>query len=257
MKGNKVVFPGLPEIWQAFVRLLGDGKTYAKIGTTMLHVLEALAVSAVIGIAAGLAEGISGWIHSFFKPLMILIRSMPMIVLVILIMSLISYRSVPVVAAGMVLIPMFSEAACEGCRSLDPELIDVYRMNGGLSVRVFRYVYIPMISAFLKQAFVNAAGMGIKVVVSAEYLVQTRDSLGKAVYSSSYFSDYAEVYAYAFIMILLVLLLTELPERILCAGGRNKNGGKALFTCLSRPPASQKEDNTTVPGHGMHEKNRK
>ena len=41
--------------------------------------------------------------------------------------------------------------------------------------------------------------------------MQTRDSLGKAVYSSVYFNEYAEVYAYALIMVALVLLLSEAP----------------------------------------------
>ena len=215
LKGNQVVFPGLPEIGQALFNLLGNSSTWHKIGTTMLHVTEALLISAGIGILAGLAEGLSEWVHSFFRPILVLIRSMPMIILVILIMSLLNYRSVPVTAACLVLIPLFSEAVYEGCHALPPELIDVYRMNGGFSVQVALHVYLPMISGYLKQAFINAAGMGLKVAVSAEYLVQTRDSLGKAVYSSAYFSEYAEIWAYALIMILLVLLITEIPGMIL------------------------------------------
>ena len=174
-------------------------------------------------ILAGLAEGISEWVHSFFRPLMILIRSMPMIVLVILIMSVMKYRYVPVTSACMILIPVFSEAVYEGCRSLDQELIDVYRMNGGFGFRVAAQVYIPLIAGYLRQAFTNAAGMGLKVAVSAEYLVQTNNSLGKAVYSSAYFSDYAEIYAYAVIMIVLVLSITEIPLKIVRAGSRKGN----------------------------------
>ena len=56
--------------------------------------------------------------------------------------------------------------------------------------------------------------MGIRLAVSTEYLVQTRDSLGKAIYSSSYFNEYQDIYAYALIMILLVLLLSEAPRQI-------------------------------------------
>ena len=41
--------------------------------------------------------------------------------------------------------------------------------------------------------------------------MQTRSSLGKAIYSSSYFNEYEDIYAYALIMILLVLLVSELP----------------------------------------------
>ena len=220
LKGNRVVFPGLPEIGQAFFRLLADGGTWQKIGVTMLHVAEALVISAVLGILTGLAEGISGWLHSFFRPFMILIRSIPMIVLVIMIMSMISYQAVPVTASSLILLPLFSEAVYEGCRSLDSELIDVYRMNGGFSMQVAVHVYIPMISGYLKQAFINAAGMGLKVTVSAEYLVQIRNSLGKAIYTSGYFSEYAEIYAYAIIMILLVLAITGIPGLILNKGTR-------------------------------------
>ena len=57
--------------------------------------------------------------------------------------------------------------------------------------------------------------MGLKLAVSTEYLVQTRDSLGKAIYTSSYFNEYQDIYAYALIMILLVLLVSELPLRLL------------------------------------------
>lgn len=211
LKGNRIVFPGLSEIVKAFFSLLSDGKTYLKIGTTLLHVIEALLISGGIGIILGLAEGSSRWFYSFLRPLMVLLRSIPMIVLVVLIMSMISYRAVPVTTVCMILIPVFSEAVYEGCRSIDPELIDVYKMNGGFSFQVAVRVYLPLISGYLKQAWANAAGMGIKVAVTAEYLVQTKDSLGKAVFSSSYFSEYAEIYAYAIIMILLVLLITELP----------------------------------------------
>ena len=225
LRGNRVVFPGLPEIGQALFRLLGTSSTYQKIGITLLHVIEALFISAGIGILAGLAEGISEWIHSFFRPLMILIRSIPMIVLVILIMSIQNYRSVPVTAACMILIPMLSEAVYEGCRSLDTEMIDVYRMNGGFGFQVAMHVYLPMIAGYLKQAFANAAGMGLKVAVSAEYLVQARDSLGKAVYSSAYFSEYAEIYAYALIMILLVLLITDIPEILFRLKQKHKENG--------------------------------
>ena len=51
-----------------------------------------------------------------------------------------------------------------------------------------------------------------------EYLVQSKDSLGKAIYSSSYFNEYQDIYAYALIMILLVLLVGSLP--VLLSGKR-------------------------------------
>ena len=93
----------------------------------------------------------------------------------------------------------------------DPELIDVYRLNSGFTARILLRVYLPLMAGYLKQAYINAAGMGLKLVVSTEYLVQTRDSLGKAINSSSYFNEYQDIYAYALIMIVLILAVSELP----------------------------------------------
>ena len=217
---NSVVFPSLQEIGNSFVRLLSQRETYTAAGISLLHLLEALAWAMLFGILAGTVEGLSNLFRSALKPVMIMIRSLPMIILVILTMTILPYSRVPVAAGTVVLIPMISEAVSEGFRSIDPEFIDVYRINGRFGCRVFFQVYIPLVSGYLKEAFFNAAGMGLKIVVSAEYLVQTRNSLGKAVYSSAYFLDYADIYAYALIMIFMVVMITGLPMLVFSA--RNK-----------------------------------
>ena len=145
---------------------------------------------------------------------MITLRSLPMIVLVILIMELAKYSLVPLIATSLVLIPILSEAVCEGLLSIEPELLDVYRMNSSLNLRVLGNVHLPLMAGYLKQSWVNAVGMGLKVAVTTEYLVQSRNSLGKAVFSSLFNSEYAEIYAWALIMILLILVLTGIPPLI-------------------------------------------
>lgn len=211
IKGDVLVFPSVLSILRAFFSLLLTRKTYSLILTTLIHLFVSLLFSSLIGIAIGVAEGLSDSFRRFLKPLMILLRSIPMIVLVVIIMVLTKYSRVPYIAASLVLVPLISEAAAEGCRRIDRELIDVYRLNSDFSPRVLFLVYLPLMAGYLSQAYINAVGMGIKIIVTTEYLVQTKNSLGKAVFSSSYFNDYEEIYAYALIMIGLVLLLSEIP----------------------------------------------
>ena len=213
-RNDSLVFPGLDEILRAFFRLLTQGKTYERIGTTLLHLLQSLLISFVAGVSVGMAEGLSDWARQILKPLMILFRSLPMIVLTVVLMVLLRYERVPVMSSVLILIPLFSEAACEGCRRTEPELIDVYRLNSAINPTIIRQVYLPSMSGYLKQAFENAAGMGMKVVVSAEYLVQSRNSMGKVIFSAGYFNEYAEIYAYALMMVLLVVSVSVLPGGI-------------------------------------------
>ncbi len=215
LKGNDLVFPGVTEILRAFLRLLGEAKTWQRIGVTMAHVLSALAVSTAIGVGVGVLQGLCGFVRRLLQPLMSFLRAIPMVVLIFIVMVLMDYDYVPVVASSLILIPMIAEAACEGCLRIDRELIDVYRMSGGFSLTVLWRVYLPLMAGYLRQAYVNAVGMGVKLAVSTEYLVQTNNSLGRAVTDSTYFLEYQDVYAYALIMILLVLLLSELPLAIL------------------------------------------
>ncbi|MCR5296584.1 MAG: ABC transporter permease subunit [Clostridiales bacterium] len=212
LKGDRLVFPDAGEIGRTFLRLLGEGRTWTLIGTTMLHWSVSLAAAFAAGILAGLAEGLIPGAHSLLKPLMMMLRSLPMIVLVIMIMVLAKYRYVPLIASAMAVFPLISEGVYEGIVHIEPELIDVYRINSSFTPRVLFRVYLPLISGYMKAAFINAAGMGLKVTVTSEYLVQTRESLGKAVFTSSYFNEYAEIYAYALIMVLLIVLVTGIPE---------------------------------------------
>lgn len=208
IKGNELVFPGIVPIIKRFFQLLIQGKTYQLIGTTFLHLAEALVLSSFIGIAIGTAEGFSPFLRCALKPVLVALRSIPMILLVIMIMVLTHYDQVPITATSLVLIPIISEAVAEGIRNIDPELTDVYKMNSRFTIRVFFSVHLPLIAGYLRQSYANAIGMGLKVAVTSEYLVQAKHSLGKAVYSSFYFSEYQDIYAYALIMIMLVIVAT-------------------------------------------------
>lgn len=211
LKGDALVFPGVDEILRAFLRLMGERKTYALIWTTMKHLIASMAVSTVIGIALGMGMGLLPFLRRMMQPLMIFLRSLPMVILIVIMMVIADYGHVPVLASSVVLIPMIAEAACEGCVRIDRELIDVYRMNAGFGWRVLIRVYLPLMAGYLRQAWVNAVGMGVKLAVSTEYLVQTKNSLGKAVHTSGYFNEYQDIYAYALVMILLVLAVSEGP----------------------------------------------
>ena len=218
LRGDSLVFPGVPEILRAFFHLLAEARTWRLIATTLAHLLQALALSSLIGIPLGMAEGAAGFLYRLLRPLMIFLRSVPMIVMVIIIMVMTKYEHVPLAAATLLLIPLISEAVCEGVRRIEPELLDVYRLNSSFNLYVLLRVYLPLTAGYLKQAYISAVGMGIRIVVSTEYLVQSKDSLGKAIYSSSYFNEYQDIYAYALIMILLVLLVGSLP--VLLSGKR-------------------------------------
>ncbi len=215
IKGSSLVFPDILSILKTFFKLLLLPSTWLYILTTLKHLLTALLVSALAAFPLGLLEGRFLKVQKFLAPLMTFLRSVPMIVLIVIIMVLVNYDFVPYITAALVLVPVISEAICEGIKSIDPELIDVYRLNSSFTPQIFMSVYLPLISGYVKQAFTVAAGLGIRIIVTAEYFVQCRNSLGKAVYQSSYFNEFEEIYAWALIMVFLILLVNTIPALFL------------------------------------------
>ena len=214
LKGDSAVFPRVGEIGGAFVRLLMTARTWELIGATLLRLVLSLLIAGALGLTLGVLAGLFPLIRGLLRPLMILLRAIPMIVIAVIVMVLAPYAHVPVICGSLLLLPLITEAASEGIRRVEPELIDVYRMNSQVSPRIVSQVYLPLIGGYLAQAFQNAVGMGVKVIVTTEFLVQAKDSLGKAVFTSQYFGDYADIYAYALIMALLALLVGGLPGLI-------------------------------------------
>ena len=214
LKNDKIIFPNVIEIFKAFFSLLGKKETYSLIASTLLRLLIALSIALIIGIIIGIFEGIFESVRLILKPLMVLLRSLPMIVLVVIIMVLVSsneWENVPIYGTSIILIPIISEAVAEGIVRIDKSLLDVYKINSNLTPFVIFKVHIPLIIGYIKQAFINAIGMGIKVIVTTEYIVSATPSLGKAIYNSQYLFEYEYIYAYAILMVILVLLVEGIP----------------------------------------------
>ena len=218
IKNNPIVFPNAIDIMSTFFGLLGNGKTYLFIGTTILDFVIVILASSIIGLSLGILSGFNDIARGILKPFMIISRSMPMIIIIVIIMLTIpnnNYRYVPIVSTTIALIPILYEATCEGIRRIDPFYNDVWKLNSKLNTKVIFNVHLPLISGYLKQAIVTAIGLGLKMIVTTEYIAGVRNTLGVAVFDSKTVIEYKEVYAYALMLILIVVFFEWVPFGII------------------------------------------
>ena len=110
LQGKRAIFPTAAETIQALQSLLSRKSTYTEIGTTLIQVVQSVAFSAFIGIALGTAEGIVPFLHSLLRPLYALLRSIPLIVLgmIMLVATRFSKTLMPVWTGCLILVPMIS-----------------------------------------------------------------------------------------------------------------------------------------------------
>lgn len=229
IKDNQVVFPSVFKIMESFFSLLGNGKTYQFIGISILDFIIALLVSSILGLGLGILSGFNDIAKGILKPFMIVFRSLPMVIIIVIIMLTIpnsNYRYVPTVSTTIALIPILYEATSVGIRRIDRTYNDVWRLNSNLNLKVIANVHLPLISGYLKQAIITAIGLGIKMVITTEFIAGVRNTLGVAIFNSKISVEYSEVYAYALILILIVVVVELVPSFVFYLIKKIKNKKK-------------------------------
>lgn len=214
---NSIILPSVFDIFKSLFKIISTPKTYLYIGNTLKNLVISLFFSFLIGMLLGILAGLFPYVRLFLKPWITILRSIPLASSLVIIMILAGLAHTPYYVAGIMLIPIIYEGFCQGISGLDSAWMDVWRLNSNLSLKVLIRVHLPLIAPAVRTAFVSSVGMGIKVIIMAEYLAGIKNTLGSAILPAANMLDYSSVYAYSILMVLLVLCLEALPK--LFAGG--------------------------------------
>ena len=138
------VLPAPSAIAQAGWTALKSGELLRNMGVSTLRALAGLAVGGVIGLAFGIANGLSELSHRYTDTTLQMIRNVPhlaLIPLVILWFGIDEEAKLFLVALG-VFFPIYINTL-HGVRTVDPQLIEMGRVYGMPPFTLFRRVILP------------------------------------------------------------------------------------------------------------------
>ncbi len=213
-KGNEIFFPNILTILKTFFKSIVTIETYTYIGTTLLELLISISISFIIGIILGVFASIFDSFYKILKPLITILRCLPMIILIIILILSVNVSTAPIIATIIVVTPIIYEGTYQGIKTIDRNLIDVYKLHSNTTPKIVFKVFLPLISSHSKASYTNALGMGIKVLITTEYLCGKNNTLGRAIILASQNIEYEKIYAYSLILVILVLLLELVPNLI-------------------------------------------
>lgn len=215
VNNNSLVFPNPNNVLNEFFVLLSLKQTYKLIFSTLLRLLLTLSISFILGVILGVVASLSRNVEGLLKPYVTIIRSLPVVVLLVFFVMVLGFQLTPYFLTCFVLIPLFYEATLKGIKSIDSDYLDVCKMEGNFNFKIIRRVLLPMSAGYIGQALISAIGLGFKVLVVGEYMSATKNSLGNVIYSNAHNLEYIKVYAWCIILICLVLIVEALPKVII------------------------------------------
>jgi NitT/TauT family transport system permease protein len=197
------VLPSPEKTLVTTITLFGDSKFLATVGITISRGLFGFIISGLLGIGTGIITGINPYVNSFLSPILVTIRSTPVISIILLALIWFNPGSVPVFIGMLTMFPLICTNVSDGIRSIDKELIVMatfYKVN---RKRIIREVYIPAILPFIVSGASSALGIGWRAIIIGEVLSQPEYGIGTMMQNAQIFLKVDALIAWTIVAVLI------------------------------------------------------
>jgi len=160
-------------------------------------------LSFVLGIFFGFLSGLSRIFRSIFEPFLSVIRTTPVITIILIALIWFKANNVPVFASFLMAFPIICTNVIEGIDSIDQKILEMAKIFRIKKSRVIGEIYIPSLIPFLTAAVSTSFGIGWKVVIAAEVLSQPKYAIGTSLQTSKIYLNINDVFAWTIYAILI------------------------------------------------------
>ena len=214
---NGAIFPNPILTMKEFGVILGDPYTYKCLGYTFLRMLIGFGLSFVAALLFGVLAGNNESIYQFFKPLMVVIKSVPTVALVFLFLVMINAKNAPIFVVFVICFPILYEGVVGGIKNVSDDVIDASKVDGANYVKATWYIKLPLAIPYIIVSMVSSFALSFKIEIMAEVITgYTRNGLGSVIHFTQVDdpSNMAGIFAYSLLAIIIMLLVSLLEEVI-------------------------------------------
>ena len=218
--GNELLIPSFSTSVKEVGVLFASGGFWQGFGMSILRALCAFALSFVAAVIFAVVAYLYPSLKAFFTPIVSALRSLPVLAVLLILLSFLGAGEAPVAVAFLSLFPMLYAGILAGLSSVDKKLIEVSRVEGTPLYRRVSAIYLPLSAPYILKEAGAALSFSVKLVVSAEVLANTAQSLGGMMQEARVYAEIPQLFALvgvAFVagllMELAVALLAETAER--------------------------------------------
>jgi NitT/TauT family transport system permease protein len=202
--GQIVPAPGKTLI--STIEILGDPGLWPDIGRTILRGLLGFVISVFLSFLIGIPAGLNKNFFLFINPLLVTIRSTPVVSIILLAIIWFGNEYVPVFIAILTMFPVICVNIIEGLRNVDQDLVEMAGIYEVKKKTVMKDIYLPSLIPFLTGGFSNALGFGWRAIIIGEVLSQPLRGIGSRMQESQSYLLVSELIAWTIIAVIISYL---------------------------------------------------
>ena len=204
---NDLVIPSIDDVGRSLAILLSKKNTYLIILNTIYKLVLALAIGFIIALVLGLISYLVKGFSIFITPIIALARMVPVATIIIILLMIIGNKSSPYIITLLVIIPIMYESILTGFNSIQKGIIEEVKMLTNVNSLVIGKIYLPLITPYMLSGIVSSVGLGLKVMVMAEFIAQTPNTIGYELNQEKAFLEINNVFAWTIILVIFILIV--------------------------------------------------
>ncbi|HQC69854.1 MAG TPA: ABC transporter permease subunit [Sedimentibacter sp.] len=202
------------------MNLLISKDTYITIYYSTYRTLTGFFLSCVFGIFLGIISGIHKTVYNLLNPLIVIIRTIPVMSIIIIAIMWFKDTNVPIFVAFLMCFPIIWTNTVSGILSTDVKLLQMCEVYKIKKSRIISSVYFYSSLPYIKAGMISALGIGWKVTSAAEVLSLPKYSIGRFLYDSKVYLEIPDLFAWTIIIVSLSFLFESLLKTIFKFGDK-------------------------------------
>lgn len=209
-RGNELLLPYPVSVLRSMIHLLGTGVFWTTVAASLGRILYGMAAGVAAGSVLAVLTSISDWFDCLLSPAIRVIRATPVASFILLVLLWTGRDFVPVVIAGLMVLPVVWENLSRGIRVTDPKLLEMARVYRFSAVKTARLIYLPSLRPYFSAALTTAMGLAWKSGAAAEVLCLPKSAIGTRIYNSKLYLEIPDLFAWTVVVVCLSLILEKL-----------------------------------------------
>ncbi len=205
--GSEFIFPSvgatLSKIWQ----YLGSGDFWFALLATLTRVVVCFAISFVLAVAMGVLTKFVPQVGKVLAPVIAILRSAPTVAVMVILTLLVKPVVAPVIVGLLVVFPMLYASVTTAINQVDQGLLQMCTLYEVPKRQQLKYVYLPAVTPYLLGELPPTLSFTVKLIISAEILSYSYQSIGGLIQSANVYVDMASLFALTILSIVFATLL--------------------------------------------------
>lgn len=207
--GKDVLFASPLDVLKRIVQLIATKDFWLKTFFSLFGIMEGYLLGAFFGILLAVLTSASKVLYSFFKPMLTVIKTTPVVSFIILALVWMQKSQVPVFISFLMVLPIVWANLTTAIRETDAQLLEMAKAYGFTPLQILRRIYVPSVLPALLTALTTAVGFAWKSGIAAEVISTPRNSIGTQLYNAKVYLETTDLFAWTVVVILLSMLFEK------------------------------------------------